>query len=106
MSYFASSASPEVAVWHGEKPSHLIQDIEKSVEEGIETVVNEAHEIFVTAEHSMEDICTHLGIHSFHHNFFGNLVGCTLILHANGHLEIRRGKDQKNSTVFPVQLIA
>ena len=38
MSYFASSASPEVAVWHGEKPSHLIQDIEKSVEEGIETV--------------------------------------------------------------------
>ena len=25
----------------GEKPSHLIQDIEKSVEEGIETVVNE-----------------------------------------------------------------
>lgn len=106
MSYFASSASPEVAVWHEKEPTHLMQDIEKSLEEGIETIINETREIFVTTEHKMEDICAHLGIHPFHHNFFGSLIGCTLILHTNGHLEIRRGENQKHTTVFPVQLIA
>lgn len=90
-SYEASSTSPEAlhhdevhpATWH---TNNLVGDIaEKTL-----SVLTETREIFVTAEHKMEDICTHLGIHPFHHNFFGNLVGCTLILHTNGHLEIRR----------------
>lgn len=75
----------------------------EDVAEAANDILIEAREIFVTTEHSMEDICTYLGIHPFHHNFFGSLVWCTLILHPNGHLEIRR-EGQQYPTIFPVQL--
>ena len=105
MSYFASSASPDIAHWHEEQPTHLMQSIESSIEHSLENVMEEARELCVTAEHTMESICEELGVHPFHHNFFGNLAGTTLALYSDGHLEIRR-EGQKHATSFPVQLIA
>ena len=110
MSYFASSAAPEIAHWHETVPSHLmsttiIGSVAQAANDALFEVQRETRELFVTAEHSMEDICKHLGIHSFHHNFFGNLTGCTLRVNTHNHLEIRR-EGREHHTSFPVQLVA
>ena len=110
MSYFASSASPELAHWHEEQPTHLMStsivwNVAQAANEALYNVQEVVKEITVTAEHTMEDICTELGIHPFHHNFFGNLVGATLVRYSNGYLGIRRN-EQKHETSFPVQLLA
>lgn len=110
MSYFASSASPEVAHWHEEKPGHLmstsvVANVAQAANEALYSVEREVRELFVTAEHSMEDICDTLGIHPFHHNFFGKLVGCTLRVNEYNHLEIHR-EGARHVTSFPVQFVA
>jgi hypothetical protein len=106
MAYFASSASTDVAEWHEEKPLHLMsQNLSINITQAANDAIYAAREVVVTAEHTMESICEELGIHPFHHNFFGKLEGTTLALYTNGHLEIRR-EGQKNHTSFPVQLIA
>lgn len=113
MSYFASSASPELAHWHEELPTHLmsvdvIGNVAQATNDALYAIEEVVKEIAVTTEHKMEDICKELGIHPFHHNFFGNLVGTTLVLYKVGEdhrLEIRR-EGTKHSTSFPVQLAA
>ena len=104
MSYFASSASPDMVEWQGEKPAHLFEEARHQVYEATREALHELTTLVVSTEHTMESICAELGIHPFHHNFFGSLTGTTLTLYSNGHLEIRR-EGQKNATTFPVQLI-
>lgn len=91
MAYFASSASPELTEWHEEKPLHLMsQNLSNNIAQAANDAIYGIKELVVTTEHTMESICTELGIHPFHHNFFGSLQGTTLTLYANGHLQIHR----------------
>lgn len=109
MAYFASSASPELTEWHEEKPLHLMsQNLSHNIAQAANDAIYGIKELVVTTEHTMESICTELGVHPFHHNFFGSLQGTTLILYKIGdshHLKINR-EGQKHQTTFPVQLIA
>ena len=104
MSYFASSASTDVVVWHDEQPTHLFEQARHQIYEATQEALHELRTLVVSTEHTMESICDELGIHPFHHNFFGSLAGTTLTLYSNGHLEIRR-EWQKHATTFPVQLV-
>ena len=95
MSYFASSAAPDMVEWQEEKPIHLmstslVDSFAQAANDALYEVKQEVRELCVTTEHTMESICDELGIHPFHHNFFGSLAGTTLTLYSNGHLEIRR----------------
>ncbi len=98
MSYFASSASPDVAHWHDQKPTHLMWDM---IEEGFDTLLEGTRELFVTAEHSLGQLADELGIHSFSHQISCDLTGCRLVLQPHGHLEIHR-EWAKHTTSFPI----
>jgi hypothetical protein len=102
MSYFASSASPEVAHWHEAKPIHLM---ESHISEGFHDALNSAKEVIVNAEYKLAELASELGIEHFGHQISCDLTGCKLVLQPHGHLEIHR-KGQKYATSFPVQLIA
>jgi hypothetical protein len=91
MSYFASSASTEVAHWHEEKPTHLMQSLRDDIMHTTRHALEELQTFIVAEEHQIADICTHFGIHDFSHNIANrNLAGATLTLYSNGHLEIHR----------------
>ena len=93
MSYFASSASPELAHWHEEQPSHLmsIGSLRTEILDTTRQALAELQTFIVEEKHQITDICTHFGIHDFSHNLANkNLAGATLSLYSNGHLEIRR----------------
>ena len=77
-----------------------------SIIDQVATAANEAIfstlELVVQAEHSLESIAEHFGIHSFgHHIASKNLTGCTLVLTADHHLEIYR-PGVVHATRFPV----
>lgn len=101
MSYFASSASTDVALWHDEKPLHLMQSVEKQIETGFEIALEEAKEVLVTAEHSLGQLATELGIKHFGHQISCDLTGCRLVLQPHGQLEIHR-KGSRYATSFPI----
>lgn len=108
MSYFASSASPELAHWHEEQPTHLmsIDTMRENIFDSTRHALEELQTFIVQEEHKIADICTHFGIHDFSHNLANkNLTGATVSLYSNGHLEIHR-QGAKHATSFPVQLIA
>ena len=91
MSYFASSAAPMDVHWHDEKPTHLFEETRQEIYTVTRDALHELRGIIVNTEHTIEDICTHLGIHDFSHHLANkNLAGTTLTLYSNGHLEIRR----------------
>lgn len=112
MSSFASSASPDLVHWHAEVPTHLIRGVTGNIMQAVQEAANEAiyhteqalfeaKELFVTAEHSAEAIAEYFGVHPFQHQFFGNLIGTTLVLRSDGILEIHREGQEKHTT-FPV----
>ena len=108
MSYFASSASPELAHWHEEQPTHLmsIESLRSDILDTTRHALEELRTFIVAEEHQIADICRHFGIHDFSHNIANkNLAGATITLYSNGHLEIRR-EGAKHATSFPVQLVA
>lgn len=102
MSYFASSASPELAHWHESVPAHLIEEVKQDITTGAGEFIQEVREIYVQTEHSLAALADELGIHPFHHQISCNLTGCRLILQPHGQLEIHRS-GSKHPTSFPVQ---
>ena len=101
MSYFASSASPEVAHWHDAKPSHLMSSIWESLGEWFETTLRWAEELIVWAERSLAELADELGIEHFAHNISCDITGCRLVLQPHGQLEIHR-EGSRHATSFPV----
>ncbi len=64
--------------------------------------MKQAKTLEIKTEHTLESIADYFGIHPFHHHIMNkNLVGCTLTLHPQGHLEIVR-PGEKYATSFPV----
>jgi len=103
MSYFASSASPEVALWHDSKPAHLMQEVRENIETGLGIALREAREVIVGAEYQLAQLADELGIKHFGHQISCDLTGCRLVLQPHGHLEIHR-EGAKHVTSFPVVL--
>lgn len=67
-SVVASSASPELVHWHDEKPSHLLEEAKEEIYTATREALYELKSLIVSAEHSIGDICTELGIHDFSHH--------------------------------------
>jgi hypothetical protein len=67
-SVLASSASPELVHWHDEKPSHLLEDARAEIYTATRDALHELKSLMVSAEHSIGDICSELGIHDFSHH--------------------------------------
>jgi hypothetical protein len=101
MSYFASSASPEVALWHDSKPAHLMQEVRENIKTGLGIALEEAQEVIVEAEYNLGQLADELGIKHFGHQISCDLTGCRLVLQPHGHLEIHR-EGAKHVTSFPV----
>jgi hypothetical protein len=105
-SVLASSASPELVHWHDEKPSHLLEDAREDIYAATREALQELKSFMVSAEHTIADVCTELGIHDISHHIANkNLAWATVTLYSNGSLEIRR-EGQIHATTFPVQFIA
>lgn len=101
MSYFASSASTDVALWHDKQPSHLVQSVEEGIAAGFQATLDGAREVVVEAEYSLAKLAEELGIEHFAHNVSCDLTGCRLVLQPHGHLEIHRDW-ARHPTTFPV----
>lgn len=103
MSYFASSAAPDIAHWHAEKPIHLMQEMRDGIEAWIESAIQEAREVIVWAEYNLTQLADELGIKHFGHQISCDLTGCRLVLQPHGHLEIHR-EGARHMTSFPVAM--
>ena len=99
-SFESASTSPEALVhdtnimseWH---TMSALRDLKQEIQHDLQTLV-------VGAEHTLESIAEHFGIYHFGHNLANkNLLGCKLLLHPHGILEIQR-PGVTYSTSFPV----